>query len=256
MTRKKTKHTARILLLDIETAPNRVYTWGLWNQNVGINQIEEAGYTLSWAAKWYGEKEVMFASTYHHGDAMMLTRIHDLLNEADVVVHFNGKKFDIPVLNKEFIQAGLAPPSPYDQVDIYQIVKSTFKFASNKLDYVAQALGLGTKVQTKGMELWTGCMAGDEDSWRTMRRYNIQDVRLLEKLYDKVKGWIRSHPNLALYVEDADSPTCPNCGSHKVKSNGIRRTRVQKYRRYHCEDCGAWSRGRLRTEKPGEGVLV
>ena len=41
-----------ILLIDIETAPNKVYTWGLWNQNVSLNQIDEVGYTLCWAATW------------------------------------------------------------------------------------------------------------------------------------------------------------------------------------------------------------
>ena len=34
----------RILLLDIETAPNKVYVWGMWNQNIAANQVVEDGY--------------------------------------------------------------------------------------------------------------------------------------------------------------------------------------------------------------------
>ena len=45
----------RILMLDIETTPDKVYTWGIWNINVGINQIIEPGGLLCFAAKWYGQ---------------------------------------------------------------------------------------------------------------------------------------------------------------------------------------------------------
>jgi len=53
---------AKILFLDIESAPSRVYTWGLFNQNIALNQIEEPGYTLCWAAKWFGKKKMLFSS--------------------------------------------------------------------------------------------------------------------------------------------------------------------------------------------------
>ena len=52
----------KILLLDIETAPNLAHVWGLWNQNVGITQIVTAGYTLCWSAKWLGSGEMSFCS--------------------------------------------------------------------------------------------------------------------------------------------------------------------------------------------------
>ena len=29
----------KILLLDIETTPMQVYAWGLWDQNISIDQI-------------------------------------------------------------------------------------------------------------------------------------------------------------------------------------------------------------------------
>lgn len=252
----KTKPNARILHLDIETAPHLVYAWGLFKENIPLARMVKPGYTICWAAKWHGERGVEFASIFHDGEEAMLKRMYELLNEADIVVHFNGKKFDMPTLNKEFVQRGWGPPSPYDQVDVYHIVRSTFRFASNKLDFVAQALGLGAKTQHKGMELWTECMRGDEKSWRVMKRYNIQDVHLLEKLYRRILGWVRSHPNLALYIEGgATVPTCPNCGSQNLQSNGVRRTRTQVYRRFHCLDCGSWPRERLRAEKAKEGVL-
>jgi len=245
----------RILELDVETAPHLVYAWGLFKETIPIARMVKPGYTICWAAKWFGEKEVFFRSIQDDGEETMLREMWKLLNEADMVVHFNGKKFDMPTLNKEFVQRGWSPPSPYDQIDLYLVTRSTFRFASNKLDFVAQSLGLGAKTQHKGMELWTECMAGDEKAWRVMRRYNVQDVKLLEKLYRHLRGWIRAHPNLGLYAP-SDKPTCPNCGSHKLISHGVRRTRTQVYRRYQCQDCGAWPRERLRAVKAPEGVLT
>ena len=138
----------KILLLDIETAPNIVYTWGLFNQNISINQIDQPGYTLCWSSKWFDEDEVMFSSI-HRGKKQMLRKIHKLLDQADVVITYNGKKFDIPTLNKEFLIAGMLPPAPYKHIDLYQVVRSTFRFASNKLDWICRQLEIGHKLEDR-----------------------------------------------------------------------------------------------------------
>ena len=78
---------------------------------------------------------------------------HDLLSEADVVVHYNGDKFDLPHLNREFVESGLGPPAPYASIDLLKTVKRKFRFPSNKLDYVVQKLRLGAKVSTGGYDL-------------------------------------------------------------------------------------------------------
>jgi len=233
----------RILHLDVETAPNKVYVWGLFNQNVGINQIVEPGYTLCWAAKRQGQKRVMFNSIYKSDNKVMLKEIWKLIDEADVVVHYNGDKFDIPTLNREFILNGMEPPTPTHHVDLLKVVRQRFKFPSNKLDYVAQALGLGGKVKHLGMQLWEDCMDGDPKAWKLMEKYNKQDVILLEKVYDVVLPWIKNHPNHALYLSN-DKPTCTNCGSLKVVKKGTETTLTQVYQRYKCKDCGTPLRGR------------
>ena len=48
----------KILCFDIETLPLESYTWGLFDQNVGLNQIKTDWAALSIAAKWLGEDEV------------------------------------------------------------------------------------------------------------------------------------------------------------------------------------------------------
>lgn len=231
----------KILLLDIETAPNLAYVWGIFKENIPIQRIVASGYVLCWAAKWYGESKVSFASVETTSTAKMLHGIHKMLDEADVVVHYNGKSFDIPTLNKEFVSQGLKPPSPYKQVDLLQIVRATFRFPSNKLDYVCGALGLGSKVRHPGFEMWVKCMAKDRKSWKEMERYNRQDVKILEELYNRLKPWIRCHPNHGAYEDVA---CCPKCGSEDFTRRGVAITSTVKYARYQCKDCGGWFRGR------------
>jgi len=233
----------RILLLDIETSPNKVYVWGLWNQNVSINQIEEAGETLCWAAKWVGQKEMMFASIPKDGKRSMLQQIYELLSHADAVIHYNGKNFDIPTLNQEFMVYGWPPPAPFLQIDLLHVARSKFRLTSNKLDYVLGYLGIGHKVQHKGMSLWTGCMAGDLQAWKVMERYNKGDVTKLEKVYKAFLPWISNHPNYGLFI-DATRPVCPNCGSNRVVKRGLYYTQTLVYQRYRCNKCGSWSKSR------------
>lgn len=241
-----TKLGPKILLLDIETAPHRVFAWGLWGQDIHLDQIEAPGYTICWAAKWLHGSRMMFEKigTTARTRKQMLLAIHKLLDEADVVVHYNGMKFDIPTLNGEFLAHGLRPPSPYHQVDLLATARRAFKLASNKLDYVASHLGITGKVRHKGMELWLGCMQGDPASWRTMERYNKRDVVILEKVYLRALPWIEQHPNHGMWNED-ERPACPNCGSFQLQRRGVRRTLTRQYHQYVCKACGRWSRARL-----------
>jgi DNA polymerase elongation subunit (family B) len=232
--------TPRILLVDIETAPNKCYTWGLWDQNIAFSQVEESSYVLCWSAKWLGSKDMMFASVQKQTPTGMLKGIYALLSEADVVIHYNGSKFDIPTLNKEFIQYGFAPPAPYKQLDLLKACRKAFRFQSNKMTNVTKALGIGEKVKHEGFELWVKCMKGDLEAWKKMEHYNRGDVRLLESLYKRILPWIEHHPNLSVYQ---NKPACSNCGSLHVQRRGKEVAILKWYARFHCQDCGKWFKG-------------
>lgn len=234
----------RILLLDIETAPNLAHVWGLWDQNIGLPQLLESGYILCWAAKWYGEDEVLFSSLEKHSNVKMLHKMWKLLNEADAVVHYNGKRFDIPWLNAEFVKIGMLPPAPYKQIDLLQTVKFQFKFPSNKLEYVVKALGVGEKFKNSGHELWIGCMANQPQAWAEMEHYNKQDVLILESLYVKLIPWIKGHANHSLLC-DGSVAVCPSCGGNHLQKRGLTHTLSSTYQRYQCTDCGTWSRDNI-----------
>lgn len=230
-------------MTDIETAPNKAFVWSLFKVNVSVDQIVQPGYTLCWAARWLGSKETMFSSIQKDGKEAMLKKIYDLISEADVIITYNGSSFDLPTLNKDFAELGWAPPAPYQQIDLLQVVRKRFRFPSNKLSYVSKALNLQGKLEHKGMMLWVEVMEGNEKSWEVMEAYNKQDVAILEKLYHKLRPWVTNHPNHGLW-DNADKPVCPNCGGHHLQKRGFHHTKTQSYQRLHCQDCGAWSRVR------------
>lgn len=229
----------RILFFDVETSPNTVYSWGLWNQNIGIKQMIESSKVLCWSAKWKGDKKVLYSglNTDTHED--MITKAHALLDEADVVVTYNGKRFDTPTIQKEFVLMGLAPPAPFKQLDVFQVVKRKFRFPSNKLEYVAQKLGLGGKIQHEGFELWVRCMEGDPKAWKKMEKYNRHDSVLLEKVYDKLISWLPVVANHNIYGNGGHN--CPSCGSSKLQRRGTSHSLTGIAQRFQCTDCGSWS---------------
>jgi len=233
----------RILLLDIETSPLLVDAWQLYDVNVSLNQIRDSARMLCFAAKWHGEKKMYFASEHDMGHREMVEYTHGFLELADAVVTYNGDQFDLKHIHREFLLAGLTPPAPYKSIDLLKVVRQQFRFPSNSLAYVSKALGIGAKAKHEGHELWVKCMAGDEDAWKRMRRYNIQDVKLLESLYDQLRPWIKGHPHHGLYGAEGD---CPNCGGGPLQRRGFSMTGVGRFQRFQCQGCGTWSRGTRR----------
>lgn len=237
----------KILFLDVEVAPLTAHAWQLYDVTIGISQIRQSGYTLCWSAKWLGAKKVYSASRYQTTAKEMLAPMHKLLDEADAVVTYNGKAFDTKILNKDFLLHGFKKPAPSKHIDLLQIMRSTFKFASNKLDYISRELSLGKKLETGGHQLWIDCMAGDEKAFKKMVRYNRHDVLLLEKLYLKILPWINLHPNVGLYK--GRNNACTNCGSIRLQARGYAHQIAAYYKRWQCLDCGCWSRSAV-SEQP------
>jgi hypothetical protein len=238
----------KILFLDIETTPHTVYTFGLFNQNIGVEQIIEPSRVQCFAARWLGASKMQFYSEWgadgkpdeaqHHE---MVAAMHALLDEADAVVHWNGASFDIPHLNREFIEAGLWPPSPFKQIDLLLATRKNFQFASNKLAHVSTRLGTRGKMEHEGFPLWRKCLDGDQEAQARMRKYNRRDVDLLVDLYYGLLPWLSAHPNRQLY-DGLTADACGTCGSVNMMKRGWAYTDQGRYQRYHCQTCGAYFR--------------
>ena len=236
------KKSARILLYDIETAPNLAYTWGVYEQNV--LKVVRPWYILCFAYKWLDESGTQvvslpdFEKAYAkdpENDYFVVEALHDLFDEADVIIAHNGNSFDQKKVQARFLKHGFEPPMHYRQIDTLKEARKHFKFDSNRLNDLGVTLGLGEKVQTGGFTLWEGCMAGDEKSWSKMKRYNKQDVVLLEQVYLYLRPWIANHPNVS--VLNGKSDGCPKCGSDHLQKRGVRRNKTTAYQTYQCQSC-------------------
>jgi len=234
-----TPRPPRVLTLDIETSPALVYAFGLFDQNIGINQIVTPSRMLCFAGKWLGERKTHFFSEYHDGKNEMVQAAWDMLNEADIIVGYNHVRFDIPHMNREFMLAGLVPPSPAQHVDLLSVMRRNFKMMSNKLGYVTNAVGLETKLDTGGMSLWTQVMAGDDKAWSLFRKYNVQDVVITEQLFTLMQPWIKS-PHAGLWAGSMSN--CYSCASSSLVAHGLTRTKTAAFPLVQCADCGVWSK--------------
>lgn len=228
----------KILLYDLETTPNLSFTWGKYEQDVIA--FQEEWKLLSFAAKWLDGK-VFVKGTDEYSEKQLVKELWNLFNEADIIIAHNGNKFDKRKANAKFIQFGFNPPEPYKTIDTLLIARKHFAFNSNKLNDLGILLEIGEKVKHTGFDLWLGCMKNDPKSWALMKKYNKQDVLLLERVYLKLRPWIDNHPNLSVLTDLPNG--CPNCASPNLQRRGFGITRTGKYQRYQCLDCGGWSQG-------------
>lgn len=251
---------ARVLLYDIETTPNLGYIWGKWEQNV--IEFKEQWYLLCFAYKWLGEKRTHVVALPDFdlykkdpkNDYEVVKRLHELFSEADIVIAHNGDSFDQKKSHARMLVHGFAPPSPYRQIDTKKVAKKYFNFNSNSLNDLADTLDIGEKAETGGFKLWLGCMSGVKKAWDTMKRYNKQDVVLLEQVYLKMRGWITPHPAMNLLEGNLES--CPNCAGTNLRKNGFYANKVTTVQVWNCRDCGANPRSRLVEQRKERVKMV
>lgn len=228
-------HSLSVLTLDIETSPNLGYAFGVWDQNLTPDKIVETSRVLMVGAKWYGQRKVIMLSERALDHDEMVRQAWNLVDQADLIVGYNSKRFDMRHLAREFLALGLPPPAPYKNIDLMLTVKKHFSYGSNKLDTVSQVLGIGQKVKHEGFPLWKACLDGDDSAWRRMENYCRGDVRLTERLYDRLRPWISGHP----HITTADDLRCTQCGSDRLTQlPSDYRAVVIAYAAYRCDDCG------------------
>lgn len=248
----------RILVFDIETAPCLSYHWGLWQQNIGLNMMVRDWAVISWSAKWIDEDEVMYEDIRNHFDGSvnslmeeiddkdLLVSIWKLLNEADIVVTQNGKKFDVKKLNARFLIHGMKPTSAFKHIDTLQIAKRHFAFTSNKLEFMTDKFCKTYKKlkhgKFAGFELWKQCMLGNKDAWEEMEEYNIHDVLSLQELVFILAPWSNQLPNLDTYYSDEENHCF--CGSTDWEHSGYARSNLSLFDKFTCTNCGNEKRGR------------
>lgn len=244
----------RVLLLDVETQPDLVWVWRVYEASA--IDVKQHWQLLSFSAKWLGTRVHVTKGLpdyrgYKPGgdDRMLVKELWKLLDEADIVVAHNGVDFDLKKITARFIAHGLQPPSPYKIVDTKRTIKQVAGFSSNKLDWLCSQLDLGRKLEHQGWHLWRDCMLGVSSAWKTMLRYNRRDVVLLERLYRTISPYIKQ-PNAALF-HDGETCVNPACGSTDIHVYPrLYYANTRAYRRMQCRACGKWARATISERRP------
>lgn len=250
---------AKVLVFDIETAPMNVRSFQKWGVNIGDNMVVDDWFMLSWSAKWLFEPEVFSQvvtpeEALARDDERITIGLWEMLNEADVVVAHNLRKFDRKVANSRFLVHGMTPPSPYEGIDTLVHVRKNFRNTSNRLDWIATRIfGIPGKIRTE-TDLWNRAVEGDAAALKAMDVYCVQDVRVLEDVYLKLRPWITPHPNIGLHIV-SDTHVCPTCGGTELTPGGEYHTTASVYEALQCNDCGSWSRNRKQKFKKKDHVL-
>jgi len=234
----------KILLWDIENTPELVYVYDRYPR-FGSNFVasEREWYMLSFAYQWLGEKKIHVRALPdyrgfhkdHRNDRDLVQELRGVLSSADVIVAHNGDRHDLPKLNTRLIFHGMDPLESKRSIDTYKAAKKYFKFSANSLNHLGTYLGFGGKKVTTGWEMHRRCIEGDVDAFNGLKRYNVRDVDLLNKVYMRLRPFLTDHPNLTYYSRIEG---CPACESPVTKPHGWLYLKSGKKQRYICNNCG------------------
>lgn len=226
---------ARTLIFDLETTPNKTFSWGVWEQNA-IEVIEEWR-ILCFSYKWLGEKKIHFVRPKWgvNDDKAIIQKLWKLFDKADILVAHNAQSFDVKKSHARFLHHKLKPPSPARVVDTKLIAKRKFNTNFYSLNELAKYMGCPyLKLKHKGFEMWTGCMTWKKKEWKDMERYNKRDVLVLDWVYQQMKPWDNQHPSISTEA------VCQKCGSKEIRSKGFAFSGGKLKQRFVCLNCGGW----------------
>lgn len=227
------------LFFDIETSPNIGLFWQAgFKQSISYENIITERSVICICYKWEDDKEVHWLTwDKKKCDKAMLQKFIAVANVADELVAHNGDKFDLPWIRTRCLLHGIELFPQYVTIDTLKIARQKFRFNSNRLNYIAQYLGIGSKIKTE-FNLWKDVLLNnDRQALDKMVKYCQEDVRLLEKVYTKLKD---HYPHKTHYgvIFGQDRGSCPECGSEDLVKSKRRvmaggRVMIQ----YKCKTC-------------------
>ena len=231
----------KVLLIDLETAPNLGYVWGMYEQNV--IDLKQGWYILCFSYRWLHEKKTHTVSLRDfkrykrdkEDDRELCKSLWKLFDEASLIIAHNIR-FDVKKSYARFIKHGLPPPSPSQYYCTLAAARKHFAFSSNRLNDLARYLLGARKHPHSGWDTWRRVLTGCEKAWRVLTKYNAKDVDLLHKLYLKLRGW-GVHPRLVLPHQET---FCPTCTSDRTVKRGVKHFRKHTKQQRKCLDCESW----------------
>lgn len=233
------QYNIKRLFFDIETSPNIVYSWRIgYNLNITPDCIIDERKIICISYKWENEDKIHTLTwDKNQCDKKMLTDFVNIANQADELIAHNGDRFDIKWIRTRCIFHRVAMFPNYKTLDTLKKAKSGFNFNSNKLDYIAQYLGVGAKVKHSGFDMWKGVMANDKEAMNEMVHYCEGDIIVLEDVYLTMQNYIKANTHVGV-INNNLKYSCPSCGSEHIEliKNNVTAMGTIK-RLINCQSC-------------------
>ena len=238
--RMRTNQTGiKRLFFDIETSPNVVYSWRIgYNLTITPDNIIDERKIICISYKWENSDKIYSLSwDKNQCDRQMLIDFIEQANQADELIAHNGDRFDIKWIRTRCIFHRIPMFPQYKTLDTLKKAKNGFNFNSNKLDYIAQFLGVGAKVKHSGFDMWKNVMKGDSDAMNEMVNYCEGDIIVLEDVYFTMQNYIKTNTHNGV-INNNLKYSCPSCGSEHselIKNNVTAAGTIKRL--MQCTDC-------------------
>jgi uncharacterized protein YprB with RNaseH-like and TPR domain len=227
-------------------AKPRVIAWDIEATNLNADW----GYIICIGWKVVGEKKTNLLKITDYdlykkdptNDKFLVAEASKILSEADVWTTWYGGGYDVPYVQSRLLKHKLPPMPPVPHVDGWKVARYKMKLSSNRLASVTGFLDLEDKTPVKS-GIWAKAQAGDQKALGYIYKHCIQDVIVLEQVYNRIKALTTTHPNVNL--ANGKLNACPICGAvDTLVKRGYNLARTSKAQRYQCKGCGGWSHGK------------
>lgn len=232
-------HQVKRLFFDIETSPNIVYSWRIgYNLNITPENIIDERKIICISYKWESDEKIHTLTwDKNQCDKKMLKEFISVANQADELIAHNGDRFDIKWIRTRCIYHRIPMFPNYKTLDTLKKAKSGFNFNSNKLDYIAQYLGVGAKVKHSGFDMWKGVMNNDKTALSEMVHYCEGDIIVLEDVFLTMQSYIKQNTHAGVLNNNLKY-SCPCCSSEQItllKNNVTAMGTIKRL--IECNDC-------------------
>lgn len=204
---------AKVMERTTDSIRNRVFTlrqqhgndW-MAEERIGFFDIESShlkaniGQMISWAIKPQGVDEVAYkgwtrreAIDWDRQDRRIVRELIKELQNYDLIVTYFGTGFDNKFMRTRALilqVPGFPTYGTLKHFDAYYAVRGRMSLHSNRLAVATQTLGIEGKTPLPP-HIWGKARLGYADAMEYVREHNVEDVKILEELYDIILPYVR-----------------------------------------------------------------
>jgi hypothetical protein len=242
------KDKPRVIIWDLETLPNlkeAMKVFARLSAYPGLTMKATHNSIICFGYKELGDKRAKCVNAWDfperwsksvNDDYDVVKFAYDILINADCIITQNGKSFDWKFLQTRLMFHGFPTLPKIQHVDTKLLAKRNLYLFNNSLDTMGKFLCNDKKLENGGWDLWVDVMNREPKALAMMSKYCKQDVDLLEKVFVKLRPFMREMPNYNIFRRDAVA-CCPNCGSFDLRKDGVAYTKTGTMQRVFCKSC-------------------